>query len=131
MWKKIFDNRTVAFYIGLVGAALALVTDIVFIIGDHADRTFSLLAFALAFIGALSYLAVCLFDCRYLILLSGGLFIGAFAVELNTALPSLSDVWNGVNFIGGNAAFGTTVAAVFLLAAICMIVVAFSGERKK
>lgn len=128
--KKIFENRTIGFYIGLAVSCLALVTDIVFIIGDHADRTFSMLAFLLALAGALSYLVVCFVDFKYTLFVTGGLFIGAFVTELNVSLPSLSDVWNGVNFIGGNAFFGTAVAAVFLIASIGVIITAFMGERK-
>ena len=37
-------------------------------------------------------------------------YAAAFGVVLRVAVPSLSDVWNKVNFIGGNAAMGMAFA---------------------
>ena len=60
----------------------------------------------------------------------GGSFKEAFAFALRVALPSLSDVWNGVNFIGGNAALGVTFTAIYLVSAILGLVSSFMGQNK-
>lgn len=129
--KELFKDRTVGFYVGLAGAALALVADILFVIIDHADRTFSMIAFVLVLIGSLLYAARLVKDFKFMPMLSGVTFAVGFAVELYTVLPSLSDVWNHVNFIGGNAAVGTTFTVIFLVAAICSIVACFTDGKKE
>lgn len=50
---------------------------------------------------------------------------------LRVAVPSLSDVWNHVNFIGGNAFLGMTFAGVYLVAAILGVIVCFTGITKE
>lgn len=128
---ELLKNKTMTFYIGLVGALIAMITDVVFVIGDHADRTFSVLAFILMLLGALVYAVWLVKDFKFIPLVSGGLFVGGFAVELYTVLPSLSDVWNGVNFIGGNAVFGSIVMGLFLVSTICMIIACFGDRERK
>lgn len=129
MIKSAFKDRTVGFYIGFCAAAIALVADILFIAIDFSDRTFSLAAFVLILIGALSVVLAVLTDLPFAPVLPAGCFIAGFALTLNAALPSLSDVWNGVSFIGGNAVLGMVFSAVFLLCAVASVTACFMRWR--
>jgi hypothetical protein len=54
-----------------------------------------------------------------------------FAFALRQTLPSVSDVWNKVNFIGGNALMGSIFSGVFLLCAVLSVVACFSGTDRR
>lgn len=58
-----------------------------------------------------------------------GLVYSGFALTVNAALPSISDVWNGVNFIGGNATLGIIFSVTFFVAAVAGIISCFMKER--
>lgn len=130
MFKNVFKDRTVGFYIGFCSAIVALVADVLFIAFDVSDRTFSVAAFVLMLLGALSIALAALTDLEFAPLLPAGCFIAGFALTLNAALPSLSDVWNGVSFIGGNAVLGMVFSAVFFLCAAASVTACFMKWRK-
>ena len=127
---KLFKDRTVGFYIGLAGAVLALVSDLVWLIIDHADRTFDLLAFILILVGALSFALVVFTKFEFAPIIPAVLLIAGLALALNVILPSVSDLWNGVNFIGGNGVLGAIFAGIFLVCTILETVCCFMKERK-
>ena len=123
-------ERTFGMILLLIAAGIALVGSILYLALDHGDRTFSWLAFGFALGGvAVSTLPVLL---RYkpLVILPAALYGASFALVLRVALPSLSDVWNHVNFIGGNAALGMTFAGVYLIASIAAVLTAFTGVKR-
>jgi hypothetical protein len=99
-------------------AAIALIGSVLYLILDHGDRTFSWLAFGLALAGAALTLLPVKTKLAFAPLLPTALYAAAFGLVLRAALPSLSDVWNGVNFIGGNATLGMTFAGVYLICGI-------------
>ena len=111
----------------LAAAAIALIGCILYPVLDGADRTFSLLGLLLAALGAASTLLALLSDLGFAPILPTALYAAAFGVVLRVAIPSLSDVWNHVNFIGGNAALGMTFAGVYLLAALLGVIACFVG----
>ena len=129
--KNAFKNRTVGFYIGLAAAVIALIGAILFVAIDGDDRTFTATGFALMLAGAVVEAVVIFADLKIVPLISTGLYIGGFALTINAALPSLSDVWNGVTFIGGNATLGVIFSATFLICAVAGIVACFMNERRK
>lgn len=111
----------------LAAAALALVGSVLYLILDNGDRTFSWLGFGLA-LGGVALTALPLFlDPAVLPILPAAAYAAAFGIVLRAALPSLSDVWNGVNFIGGNAALGMIFSGVYLAAAILACIACFTG----
>ena len=118
--KKPLEGRNIGFYLLLAAALAALAGAILYLVLDGEDRTFALPAFILALAGAVSTP-----------LLPTALYAASAALVLRVALPSLSDVWNKVNFIGGNAALGMTFAGVFLFCALLGVAVCFMGTEKR
>lgn len=129
--KAPFKSRPVAFWIGLGAAALAIVSAIMLIALDYGDKTFSMDAFVCMLIGGIMFAAVVFIDMKLLPVIPGILYILGFAFELDATLPPLSDVWNGVNFIGGNAMMGLTFTIIFAVCALISIVVCFMNQGRK
>lgn len=111
----------------LAAAALALVGSILYLVFDKGDRTFTWLGFGLALGGVALTALPLFFDPAVLPILPAAAYAAAFGIVLRAALPSLSDVWNGVNFIGGNAVLGMVFSGVYLTAAILACIACFTG----
>lgn len=129
---KLFKNRTCGFFLTMISAGLALVASVLYLVFDGSDvgRTFSWIAFGLMLAGALCEALVLFTRLRFASLVPTALYIAGFAVALRATLPSVSDLWNNVNFIGGNAYLGMTFTALFLLSAILNTVANFFGMDK-
>lgn len=127
--RNAFKNRTIGFYLGLAAAVIALVGAALYIATDSSDRTFTAVGFALMLAGAVAELLVIFTDLKFVPLVCAGLYIGGFALTVNAALPSISDVWNGVHFIGGNATLGIIFSVTFFVAAVAGIISCFMKER--
>lgn len=125
-----FKNRTVGYYINLAAAALAIISAILLVAVDSGDRTCSFIAFAMMLVGGISFVAVMFIDIDLLTVIPGLFYVLGFAFELSVTLPSLSDVWNGVNFIGGNAYAGLAFTILFLVSACLAIAANFMNHRK-
>lgn len=129
-----FKGRSFGFYLSFASAALMFVCDILYIATDHGDYTFSVLAFALLLVGSLLTLAYCLAGLKFLDFIpavSCILYGFGFGSHLTVALESLSDVWNGVNFVGGNAMVGLAFIILFAVALIAAVVAAFLREENR
>mgnify|MGYP001781954063 FL=1 len=129
--KKSFADRNFGFYILLAAAFVALAGAILYLALDGGDRTFTILGFLLALAGAVSTILAVLTRLKFAPLVPTALYAAASAFVLRLALPSLSDLWNKVNFIGGNAVLGMTFAGVFLLCAVLGTVSCFTGTEKR
>ncbi len=132
--KKRFVGRGIGFYIGFAAAVLMLVFDIVYIAADHGDRTCSILSFVMILLGSAVYIAYALLDIEFLDFLpivTCALFGVAFGHHLTVGLETLSDVWNGVNFVGGNATMATAFIIMFGIGAVAALVSAFMRENRK
>lgn len=130
MIKEGFKNRTIGFYLSLCAALLAIISAILYISLDFSDKTFSLFGFIFALLGALSIVLLFFVRKDYLAFIPTLLYSVAFAFVLRYTLPSLSDVWNGVNFIGGNAFLGLAFSIVFLILSVIGIITSFIGINK-
>lgn len=126
-----FKQRTVAYYLGFGAAALAVIGAVIYAIVDFGDKSFSTAAFVIMLIGGLSFALVMFIDISALVLIPSVMYILGFAFALNAELPPLSDVWNGVNFVGGNAYVGLAFTIIFAVCAIAAIVSCFMNQRKK
>lgn len=104
--KNIFQNRGPGFYLSLIAGAAALLGAVLYLILDGGDKTFTPVGFGLALAGAASTALVVFTRLKFAPFIPSALYAAAFGVVLRVAVPSLSDVWNKVNFIGGNAAMG-------------------------
>lgn len=129
--KNAFKKRTVGFYFTLGAAIIALVGAILYVICDASDISYSSLGFTMMLVGAITVLFTVFTDFSFAPVIPSIFYSAGFALTLDGALPSLSDVWNGVNFIGGNGILATIFAGVFLIADLFAIVGCFMNQRKK
>lgn len=134
MFKNIivhpFKQRTVGYYLGLAAAVLAIISSILLVAVDYGDKSCSMIGFALMLVGGISFVAVMFLDIKILTVIPGIFYVMGFAFELDATLPPLSDVWNGVNFIGGNAYAGLAFTIIFFISAVLSIVSNFMEHRK-
>lgn len=128
--KKAFENRTPGFYLSLAAGMAALLGAILYVVLDGTDKTFTPIGFILALAGVAATALVVFTRLKFAPLVPTALYAAAFGVVLRVAVPSLSDVWNKVNFIGGNAAMGMTFAGVFFLCALLGVASCFAGVRR-
>lgn len=129
--KKMFQDRGPGLYLSLIAGAAALLGAILYLILDGGDKTFTPVGFGLALAGAASTALVVFTRLKFAPFIPSALYAAAFGVVLRVAVPSLSDVWNKVNFIGGNAAMGMGFAGAFLLCAVLGAASCFvSGEQE-
>ncbi len=128
--KNIFQNRGPGFYLSLIAGAAALLGAVLYLILDGGDKTFTPVGFGLALAGAASTALVVFTRLKFAPFIPSALYAAAFGVVLRVAVPSLSDVWNKVNFIGGNAAMGTGFAGAFLLCAVLGAASCFAGGEQ-
>jgi len=131
---KRFAGRGIGFYIGLVAACLMLGFDLAYVILFPGDRNFSLLTFCMILAGVGIEIAHVLLNRKifnFLPILSCAAYGVAFAQHLQLGLESLSDVWNNVNFIGGNAYLALTFIILFGIGLLAALVAAFMREDKK
>lgn len=115
----------------MTAGALAVVGSVCYILLDRKDITFSWYAVGFALMGAISTLAVCRFDKEFLLLITSGLYSVAFGFALRVAIPSLSDIWNHVNFIGGNALMGSVFSGIYLVCALLSVIACFQGKAQE
>lgn len=127
---KVFSNRTIGFWIGLAASVLMLVGDVVFIIADGADRTFSFITFGLILGGVACQALVVLLDWKVMPLLCAVCFGAALSYHLFLGLPTLSDVVNGVNYIGGNPTAVVAFGGVFAAGTLLTLCASFMNQRK-
>ena len=115
----------------IAAGALAVVGSVCYILLDRKDITFSWYAVGFALMGAISTWAVCRFDKEFLLLITSGLYSVAFGFALRVAIPSLSDIWNHVNFIGGNALMGSVFSGIYLVCALLGVIACFQGKAQE
>ena len=115
----------------IVAALIAVIGSVLYVLLDGTDKTFTWIGFGLALLGALS--AVISFTQFQLAPFAPAvLYAAALGFVLRVAIPSLSDVWNKVNFIGGNAVMGITFSCVYRVCAFLAVWACFVGtDRKK
>lgn len=127
--KNPFKDRTIGFWIGLGTAALAIISSVLYIAVDFGDKSFSIQAFVVMLIGGLSFALVMFTNFKTAALIPAVLYVIGFAFALDYTLPPLSDVWNGVNFIGGNATAGLSFTIIFLVCTVLSIVSNFMKQK--
>ena len=128
--KNVFSARTLGFYLGLIACLAALIGAVGMIATDLGDITFSWITIALMVAGIAFGCLNCFTDVSFAPLFCA-LFLGCgFSWHLYKGLPTLSDIWNGVNFIGGNAQAVIVYGIFFAVACLLSIVSSFMAQRK-
>ena len=131
-FEKWFKGRAIGFYVAMAVALLAFVVDLVYVIVDHADsdRTFSWVGFALVLVAVFSNAVTVFTPLPFAPFIPSVLYSVSFGVILKACLPSISDIWNGVNFIGGNGELGIVFSALFGVIASAGSVTCFLDTKK-
>lgn len=130
--KEKLAAKSAAQYVAYAAALIGLIADIAFIIVDGSDQTFTMGCFICVLAGsvlALSDLFKSFFGGIGL-WISVFLYSAGFAFHLYEAIPSLSDLWNNVNFIGGNQQAAIVFGAIFLAVTVVLIAANFFGEKR-
>ncbi len=130
--ERFFKDRSIGFYVAMGIALVALVADIVYVIVDHedSDRTFTWVGFALVLVAVFSNAVTIFTPLPFAPIIPSVLYSVSFGVILKACLPSISDIWNGVNFIGGNGELGIVFSAIFGVVAIAGVVTCFLDMKK-
>lgn len=131
--KKRFVGRGIGFYIGFAAAIAMIVFDIAYIIADRGDRTCSMLSFALVLAGSVLYIAYAVLGLDVLDFVpvaTCALYGVAFGHHLMLGLETLSDVWNDVNFVGGNATMAVAFIVMFAVGTVAAVTASFFKENK-
>lgn len=110
----------------LAAAAVAVIGSVLYYLLDGGDKTFTWLGVGFALAGAVST-ALCFTRFDLAGFVTAVLYSASFGFVLRVAIPSLSDVWNKVNFIGGNAVMGMIFSGMYLLCAVLSVLACFAG----
>ena len=129
---KRFAHKPVGFYIGLGSAVAMLIANIAFLGADIGDRTFTALTFVMNLVGAAIWIVYAFIDLPlldFMPILGAACYGVGLGKHLFLTLESLSDVWNGVNFVGGNAMLALAFALAFAICLICAVASCFMRDR--
>lgn len=130
--KEMLKEKTVAQYACYTLLLAGLIVDIAFIAVNGGDQTFTIGCFVCVLLGSLIGLADLFVRIDSVPVFAASLLYAcACAFHLHAALPSISDLWNGVNFIGGNQSAAIGFGIVFLVIAVGLVVLNFFGFTKK
>lgn len=110
----------------LAAALVAVVGSVLYFLLDGSDKTFTWFGVAFAMAGAISTV-FCFTRFKLEPFVTAALYSASFGFVLRVAIPSLSDVWNKVNFIGGNATMGIIFSCIYLVCAVLSVVSCFVG----
>lgn len=120
-------SKSIVQYVAYAAALVGLIADIFFIIVDGSDQTFTMGCFICVLLGSL--LALSDFFKSFLngitLWLSVILYSVGLAFHLYEALPSISDLWNNINFIGGNQEAAIIFGSIFFAVTIILIIANF------
>lgn len=127
---NMFKNRTVGFWIAFVVGVIALLGAITYAVTDFGDPTFSTLGFGLLLAAGILQIVLLAVDVPVLMLVPIALIAAACGLHIYTAVPSITDVFNGIDLYGGNGILGIVFAVVFVVTALLGTVSCFMKPRK-
>lgn len=127
----LFKNRTIGFWIQFAASVIMFAGAIAFYAVDYGDRTFSWITCLLIFAGVIFEAAAVCTNYDAAPLLNAVCFGVALAYHLYIGLPTLSDILNGVNFIGGNADAVIIFSIVFFIGMAGSVAGCFMKQRKE
>jgi hypothetical protein len=116
--KNMLRNKTFGFYLGFIASLSALIMDAFYIISDFGDKTFSIVAFLLILLGSICGILVLFTDFQFMQLLASVLISAGVGFIISVTIPTITDIFNGVVFIGGNQSAAVLFLITFLLCGI-------------
>lgn len=108
---------------------VGLVASVSFVVLDAGDVTFSAYCVACIAAGSLVGLADVFLSREALLWVSSLFYTAGVGFHLYAALPSISDLWNHVNFIGGNQTLAIVFGSIFVAVMAVLLVSNFVIER--
>lgn len=139
--SKILDflkGKNIRFYISSITSILAIIFDIIFIATTSKDRLFSIVTFLMILFGTIIQIGYevedSIFHIKFLDfipIIVTTLYAVGFGQTLYLGLETLSDVWNKVNFVGGNPNFAITFIILFAIILILQITTLFLSDKNK
>lgn len=126
-------GKSVWDYISLAAILPAAVMLVYYCIQSNADGCFELSIVLLLVVGIVLELGYFFVRFDFLPMLAAVMFGVAAGLMLYYALPTFSDIWNNVNFIGGNAgayfAYLGILAATFAVSAVPCFLIGKKSEQ--
>lgn len=110
---------------------IGMIASVVFAVLDAGDVTFSMYCVICIIAGSLIGLADVFFSSEILLWIASLLYAAGFGFHLYAALPSISDLWNHVNFIGGNQSLAITFGSIFAVVMLALLASNFVIDREK
>lgn len=130
--KESFLAKTVYQYVLYAVYIAGIIIDVIFLIVDGSDQTFTQGCFILVLIGSCLGLLDFFFEYGGFCLWGAALcYIAGIGFHLAVGLESVSDLWNGVDFIGGNQEAAIAFGCCFIAIAVVLIVLNFFGRNKR
>ncbi len=130
--KNKLASKTVMQYIAYAAALVGFVADIIFLIVDGSDQTFTIGCFVCVLLGSL--VALSDFFKSFLdgiaLWFAVILYSVGIGFHLYEALPSISDLWNNIVFIGGNQQAAIVFGIIFLAVTVVLIVANFTEGKR-
>lgn len=126
-----FKGKTVGFWVGVIATAMMLIADIAFIIVNRGDKTFSWVTAGLILAGVLGEVLVVGKNPVFAPLIPAICYGVALSMHLYLGLPTLSDIVNGVNFVGGNSTAVLVFGGIFLFGTVLAVAASFMGQTEK
>ena len=129
--KNIFKGRTVGAWLGFAAAMAALAADVVYIATNYGDKTFSMAVFILVLAAAVMAMAAFVLPFADLSIISCLLLAGAAGMQCYVSMPTISDIWNNVVFIGGDRLAAVLYLVLFSVCALIAAISLFLRQRKQ
>ncbi len=137
MFKDFFKDRSLGFFIALIGSCLAIIISIVYLISylsisaDKMDRVFSILTFLFTLLGGIVILVGELLRIEFISLAGPILIAVALAKHTVEAAYPIADIGTGVVFFGGNQLFAVLFIVLIGIAFLVTLVSTFLKHNKQ
>lgn len=124
--KTLLLSRPKAVLLAYIVFIVGIITSIVFLIVNGEDRTFLWSTFFFVVVGSVIGLCDIFIHLRGMLIFTSTLaYVTAVGFHLYAALPSLSDLWNNVNFIGGNQNAAIVFGSIYIILTVILIIINF------
>lgn len=137
IFKEFFKDRSLGFFIALIGGCLAIIISIVYLISylsisvDKMDRVFSILTFLCTLLGGLVILVGELLRIEYISMVGPVLLAVALAKHSVEAAYPIADIGTGVVFFGGNQLFAVLFIVLIGIVFLATLVPTFLKHNKQ
>lgn len=134
LYTKFVKDRTVGYWLAVAAAAVLFIADIIFIATDVGDRTFSVVTFVFVLLGVASEIVYIVLDKKildFLPVLSCAFYGVSVGMHWNLGLGTLSDVWNGVTFVGGDPTAALSFGIIFTICTVAAVISCFMKQKKE